>query len=163
MDLLQRIAASNGELDGRTPASYHLIEGEKLNEATNRAWNRLLGIWTAFRCAAEKLPPNNLGGSVTLERWLLPLWQELGYGRLLPASPAELDGKTYPISHVWLHTPIHLVGCRSELDRRVPSQDGANQPSPHSLVQEFLNRSEDHLWAFVTNGLRFASSATTTG
>ena len=26
--------------------------------------------------------------------------------------------------------------------------------SPHGLVQEFLNRSDDHLWAFVSNGRR---------
>src|SRR3546814_12172769 len=26
--------------------------------------------------------------------------------------------------------------------------------SPHSLVQELLNRTDDHLWAMVTNGLR---------
>ena len=28
-------------------------------------------------------------------------------------------------------------------------------PVPHSLVQEFLNRSEVHLWGFVSNGLKF--------
>ena len=37
VDLLQRIAAGNNGLDGLTPTTYHLIEGEKLNEATNRA------------------------------------------------------------------------------------------------------------------------------
>src|SRR3546814_12664151 len=26
--------------------------------------------------------------------------------------------------------------------------------SPHSLVQELLNRTDDHLWAMVTHGLR---------
>ena len=154
VDLLQRIAAGNSGLDGLTPASYHLIEGEKLNEATNRAWNRLLGVWSSFQRAAEKLPSNNPGVSVTLDRWLLPFWQELGYGRLLPSAPTDLDGKTYLISHLWLHTPIHLVGLRHDLDRRIACQDGASQPSPHSLVQEFLNRSEDRLWGFVTNGLR---------
>ncbi len=29
-----------------------------------------------------------------------------------------------------------------------------NCSSPHSLLQEFLNRSEEHLWGFVSNGLR---------
>ena len=31
---------------------------------------------------------------------------------------------------------------------------GAARLSPHSLVQEFLNRSEHHLWGVVGNGLR---------
>lgn len=154
VDLLQRIAAGNNGLNGLTPASYHLIEGEKLNEATNRAWNRLLGVWGTFRNAAEKLPPANLGTSITLDRWLLPLWQELGYGRLLPAQPVELEEKTYPVSHFWLHTPIHMVGCRADLDRRTTRTEGGSSPSPHSLVQELINRSEEYLWAFVTNGLR---------
>lgn len=154
VDLLQRIAAADNGLDGLTPASYHLIEGEKLNEATNRAWNRLLGVWNAFQHAAEKLPDGNSGANVTLERWLLPLWQELGYGRLIPAKPIELDGKSYPVSHTWSHTPIHMVGCRADLDRRTTGDDGSSQPSPHSLVQELVNRSEDLLWAFVSNGLR---------
>ena len=30
----------------------------------------------------------------------------------------------------------------------------AARASPHSLVQEFLNRSPGHLWGFVSNGLR---------
>jgi hypothetical protein len=30
---------------------------------------------------------------------------------------------------------------------------GAATASPHGLVQEFLNRSDDHLWAVVSNGL----------
>lgn len=154
VDLLQRIAAGNSGLNGLTPAFYHLVEGEKLNEATNRAWNRLLGVWSTFQKATEKLPPGNAGTSVTLDRWLLPLWQELGYGRLVPAKPVELDGKTYPVSHLWLHTLIHMVGCRAELDRRIPGHEGIGSSSPHSLVQELLNRSEEYLWAFVTNGLR---------
>ena len=80
--------------------------------------------------------------------------QELGYGRLTPARPVEVDGKAYPISHAWQHAPIHLVGCRAELDRRVPGVAGAAMASPHGLVQELLNRSDGHLWGFVSNGLR---------
>jgi hypothetical protein len=149
-DLLQRVAAGDTSLDGLTPSSYHLIEGEKLNEATNRAWNRLQSAWASFRAAAEKLAPTDLGVGTTRERWLLPLFQELGYGRLQPVKDAFAVGdKYYPISHCWGQVPIHLVGCRMELDKR-----SAGSPSSHSLVQEFLNRSEQHLWGFVSNGLK---------
>jgi hypothetical protein len=47
-DLLQPVAGGGRDLDGLTPESYHL-SGEKLNEAINRSWNRLLGAWAAFR------------------------------------------------------------------------------------------------------------------
>jgi hypothetical protein len=86
-DLLLRVSAGDGNLPGLTPAAYHLLEGEKLNEATNRAWNRLLGVWASFQKAVEKLPDKNGGTSVTRDRWLLPFWQELGYGRLTAAAP----------------------------------------------------------------------------
>ncbi len=45
-DLLARIAAGDKDLGGRTPDDYHL-SGERLNEATNRARNRLQGAWSA--------------------------------------------------------------------------------------------------------------------
>ena len=60
-DLLQRIAAGDPDLEGLKPSDYHLAGTERLNEAISRAWNRLLGAWTAFRAAAEKLPQGDLG------------------------------------------------------------------------------------------------------
>src|SRR4051794_26842573 len=153
-DLLLRVAAGDASLDGLSPASYHLIEGEKLNEATNRSWNRLLGAWASFQGAVERLPTGDPGTAVTRDRWLLPLWQELGYGRLTPARPVEIDGKSYPVTHAWQHATIHLIGCRADLDRRVSAVSGATLASPHGLVQELLNRSDEHLWAFVSNGYR---------
>jgi hypothetical protein len=49
---------------------------------------------------------------------------------------------------------MHLVSYRLDLDRRAAGVAGAARTSPHSLVQEFLNRSDDYLWGFVSNGLR---------
>jgi len=153
-DLLQRIASGDRDLEGLTPESYHLAPGEKINEVVNRAWNRLLGAWESFRAAVEKLPTGDPGTSVTRERWLLPLFQELGYGRLQTARAVEIEGKTYAVSHAWGHAPIHLVGCLVDLDRPTRGVAGAARASPHSLVQELLNRADDYLWAFLSNGRR---------
>ena len=49
---------------------------------------------------------------------------------------------------------VHLVGRGLSLDRRAAGQRGAAAANPHGLVQEFLNRSDAHLWAIVSNGLR---------
>ena len=49
---------------------------------------------------------------------------------------------------------MHLVGRGLSLDRRAAGQRGAAAANPHGLVQEFLNRSDAHLWAIVSNGLR---------
>ena len=199
-DLLARIAAGDKDLGGLSPDDYHL-SGERLNEATNRAWNRLQGAWAAFRRETDALRPEvclrasavapgaaasaagqgaaaasaasaaaggrsstlDPGTSPTRERWLLPLFQELGYGRLQTAKAAEIDGRTYAVSHAWVAAggdgpiqlvPIHLVGLNIDLDKRTPGVAGAAQAGPHSLLQEYLNRSDEHLWGFVSNGLR---------
>jgi hypothetical protein len=151
-DLLQRIVDNDKDLKGLTPAAYHLLEGEKLNEAINRSWSRLRGAWASFQWVLETLPATDLAMKVTRDRILLPLFQELGYGRLTTTRAVEIEGRAYPISHLWQNTPIHLVGYRVELDKRTAGVAGASRSSPHSLVQEFLNRSDDHLWAFVSNG-----------
>jgi hypothetical protein len=153
-DLLQRIAEGDRRLEGLTPEDYHLAGNEKLNEAANRSWNRLLGAWLAFKDAAQKLRPDDPGTSITRERWLLILFQELGYGRLQSARTVEIDGKSYPISHFWQHVPIHLVGLGTPLDRRTAGVAGAARTSPHGLVQEYLNRSDASLWGMVSNGLK---------
>ncbi|MBN2002847.1 MAG: SAM-dependent DNA methyltransferase [Anaerolineae bacterium] len=207
-DLLRRIAEGR-DLDGLRPEDYHLFPGERLNEAINRAWNRCLGAWQAFDAQRARLPESDRGTSLTRERWLLVLFQELGYGRLqfvgslaaearigesagerisgeadqriggganqrisesanqrvssqkskiqnhpspahpLTRFPAPSLSPLYPISHLWQQTPIHLVSFRQELDRK-----GFESRSPHSLMQEFLNRSAAYLWGIVSNGLR---------
>jgi len=153
IDLLQRVAQGDTSLGGLTPDAYHL-PGEKLNEAINRAWNHMLAVWTAFKTAREKLPANDAGTTLTRERWLLPLFSELGYGRLLTARAIEIGDKSYPVSHCWQHTPMHLVSFKLDLDHFTRGVAGASRSSPHSLVQELLNRSESHLWGIVSNGLQ---------
>ena len=153
-DLLGRISEGDCDLGGLDPASYHLLAGETLNEAISRSWNRLLGVWTAFKDRREALPEGQPDAGMTRERWLLPLFRELDYGWLSTTGTIEIEGKTYPVSRVWRHTPIHLVGFRTDLDRRTPGVAGAARVSPHGLVQELLNRSEAYLWAFLSNGLR---------
>lgn len=150
-DLLTRIVAGD-RLEGLRPGDYHLAEGERLREAISRSWNRLVAAWSGFRTALEKLPATDTGTTLTRERWLLILFQELGYGRLRTTRAINLDGVDYPISHLWGAVPIHLVSFRIDLDRRTPGAVGAARWAPHSMVQEFLNRSDGHLWGFVSNG-----------
>lgn len=152
-DILARIAAGDTSFGGLDPASYHLDPSEKIGEATNRAWNRMQARWATFQTERAKLATTDTGTSITRERWLLPLFEELKFGRLQLATKIEIDGKSYAVSHSWQHVPIHLVGCQVDLDRRVVVA-GAQRSSPHSLLQELLNRSSGHLWGVVSNGLR---------
>ena len=72
-DLLQRIADGRN-VDGLRPEDYHLLPGERLNEAINRAWNRCLGAWLSFAEQRRKLPDHDAGTTLTRERWVLVLF-----------------------------------------------------------------------------------------
>ncbi|MFV2044158.1 MAG: Eco57I restriction-modification methylase domain-containing protein, partial [Anaerolineales bacterium] len=151
-DLLERIHEGDNDLGGLKERDYHLQPGERLNEVISRSWNRMLGTWRNIQADLKKLPDEDPGTTVTRERLLLVLFQELGYGRLQTTKALELEGKSYPVSHEWNRVPIHLVGARVGLDKRTPGVAGAARSSPHSMVQELLNRSDEHLWAFLSNG-----------
>ena len=153
-ELIARVADLDPKLPGIRPEDYNLPKGERVNEATNRAWNRLTTLWSRFRKELESHQEGGAATGPTRDRWLLPLFEELGYGRLQRHAAFEIDGKSYAISHLWGHTPIHLVGAGLNLDKRAPGQAGAAQASPHGLVQQFLNRTDDHRWAFLSNGLK---------
>ncbi|MGO9809300.1 MAG: Eco57I restriction-modification methylase domain-containing protein [Isosphaeraceae bacterium] len=156
VDLLARIVDGDPSLPGLTPDSYHLNAGERLNEAAARAWNTCVGNWKAFREASRKVPASDQGTTLTRDKWLLPLFRELGYGWLQANKRSlEIDGKPYPVSHQWQsHVPVHLVSFKFDVEHRTPGASGAAQRSPYSLVQEFLNRSAQHRWGFVSNGMK---------
>lgn len=154
-ELLQRIISGDTTLEGLKSTDYHLSPSERLNEAATRSWNRLIGVWQTYREILNQLPEEAIGTTETRERWLLPLFQELGYGRLQTQKSIEIEDKTYPISHKASEpVAIHLVSFKWDLDKRNPIAKGETKLSPHSLMQEFLNRSEDHLWGILSNGLK---------
>jgi hypothetical protein len=154
-DLLVRVSLLDQHLDGLTPSGYHLANGERLNDSINRSWNRLVGAWASFSDALSRVPVDDrTATNITRSRWSLVLFQELGYGQLQSRKAAEIDGKSYPVSHGWGQVPVHLVGAKVPLDRRTEGVAGAATMSPHGLVQEYLNRSDDQLWGLVTNGLQ---------
>ena len=153
-DLLRRVLDPHSGLPGTTAKDYHLAPGERLNEVITQSWNRLRRHWDEFRQVAANLPAGAAGTGLTNDKWSLPLLRELGFGFLPVTAGPELDGRTFPIRRFSGPVPIHLLGCGLSLDRRAAGQHGAAAANPHGLVQEFLNRSDAHLWAIVSNGLR---------
>lgn len=150
-DVLRAIASQ--KVEGTSPESYHLPPGTKLNEAIAHSWSVLQKHWKAFQEFRCRLPQQETGTEVTNQNWLLPLFEELKYGRLVTTKAPEIDDRTYPIERFYGQSPIHLVGCNLPLDRRTKGARGAATASPHSMMQEFLNRSEGSLWGFFSNGL----------
>lgn len=153
-DLLRRVIDPKEKLEGTRPEDYGLPQGERLNEVITQSWNRLRKHWSEFRTAVASLPEGEPATGVTNDKWTLPLLRELGFGLLPTSAGPVIEGRTYAINRFFGPVPIHLVGCGLSLDRRAAGVRGA-AVNPHGLVQEFLNRSDDHLWAIVSNGMRF--------
>ena len=153
-DLLRRLIDPRSKLPGVRPEDYALAAGERLNEAVTQSWNRLRRHWTEFRAAAVNLPAGEAGTGLTNDKWSLPLLRELGFGLLPATAGPTIAGRAYAVRRFAGPTPVHLVGCGLSLDRRAAGQRGAAAANPHGLVQDLLNRSDSHLWAVVSNGLR---------
>ena len=152
-DILLSIASL--KVEGVSPESYHLPPGTKLNEAIAHSWSVLQKHWKGFQEAREALDASATGTEITNKHWLLPLFEELKYGRLTTSKSPEIDGRTYAIERFYAGQPIHLIGCNLPLDRRTEGARGAASARPHSMMQEYLNRTEENLWGFLSNGLMF--------
>lgn len=153
-DVLSRILAGDKDLGGLASADYHLASGESAREAANRAWPYLLGAWQNYKQALAKLPEGDPAVGLTREKWLTLLFKELDFGRLqpTPAGGIVIDDKAFPVSHVWGATPLHLLGWGVDLDKRTKGVPGAADRAPQAMVQELLNRTDDYLWAMLSNG-----------
>ncbi|GAA4401901.1 N-6 DNA methylase [Fodinibacter luteus] len=152
-DLLSRVISGDHQLSGLSSSDYHLA-GESPREAANRAWSYLTGVWVAYREALHRLPDGDPAVGLTREKWLLQLLREFGYGRVTttPAGGLTIADRSFPVSHLWGSTPIHLLGWGVDLDKRTKGVPGAADRAPHAMVQEALNRTDDYLYAFLSNG-----------
>lgn len=150
-DLLAKLATGT-DLPGLTSADFHLPAGESVREAANRVWAYLRGAWTTYRQALAVLPDSDTAISLTRERFLLVVLDQLGYGRVPTTGKGGITvgAHSHPVSHLWGSVPIHVLG-RVPLDTRSKGVAGAAGASPQSMVQELLNRSDTHLWAILAN------------
>jgi hypothetical protein len=150
-DLLAKLMSGQTP-DGLSSKDFHLAAGETVRDAANRVWAYLRGAWTSYRAALAALPDTDAATGLTRERFALVLLDQLGYGRVHPTGKGGLHvgDRGFPVSHLWGNVPIHLLG-RAALDTRTKGMAGAAGASPQSMVQELLNRSDEHLWAILAN------------
>ncbi|MBP7333111.1 MAG: N-6 DNA methylase, partial [Candidatus Cloacimonas sp.] len=154
-EFLQCLINGDQTLEGIKPEDYYLSPTERLNEAATRSYLRLTGVWESFKNHIKDLTDDDIGTTETRERWLYPLFHELGYNDLQTQKSVEIEGKFYPISHKSSEpVAFHLISYKWDLDRINLSARGSARRSPHSLLQEFLNRSSEHLWGFLANGYK---------
>ncbi|MDQ3403954.1 MAG: SAM-dependent methyltransferase, partial [Actinomycetota bacterium] len=145
-DLFSRVLEDT-KLAGRGPEDYGFGARKTVREAASRAFDDLSNEWQAFTRNRER-------GKSGVRDWLRAVFEELGYG-ILASSPTGglvVEDKAFKVTHLWHHMPIHLLPWAVDLDHRSKGVAGAAEAAPQSMVQELLNRTEDHLWAIVANG-----------
>jgi hypothetical protein len=162
-ELLDQVIAA--DVPGQKPADFGLEPKRNLTDEIAAAFADSRALWGVFQNRLSHLSEADLATSMTRDSWVIPFLSLLGYELTYNQRAHEIDGQTFAISHAAdsvsrSHAltlprpsdgpPVHVVGARQELGRVPPS--GRPRLAPHSLVQEYLNRTE-HVWGIVTNGL----------
>ena len=150
-EVIDQIA--EGTAAGQKATDFLLPANRLLIDEISTAWNGLCKDWVIFGSHVERLQDGDTGTTLTRDRWMNLFFYEIGFHIQGVSKAAIVDGQTFFISHRANEDPqsppILIVGCKQSLDRRPES--GRLRLAPHTLVQEYLNRSEE-LWGIVTNG-----------
>ena len=149
-DILERIE----DMNGQKPSDFGFKSSARVKDEIARAWADACDYWRIFQRRIRNLKPDSPATGETRQFWIQPLLGLLGYQLEYQPRGAEINGKTYPISHRDISralTPVHIIGCRDAagLDRK--PEYPHRRMSAHALVQEFLNL-EEQLFGIVTNG-----------
>ena len=150
-DLLERIASEGDSIYGQKPSDFGLAPSRSVMDQMHQAYSAARKYWDAFstRLDHSRVSPVTL----TRQDWATKFYELLDYPQLqYQQSGLEAGGTSFPISYLtggWESAaPIHIVGIDQDLDQRAD-----RRRTPHSLIQDYLNRSEA-LWGMVTNGAK---------
>ena len=143
---------SRDEIDFQRSLDFGFKKDIKVRDEIGLAYAIARGYWNSFRLKVDRLNLKDSATTETRNLWMIPFLTELGY-TVEKANQEVINGKSYAISHRSQNLerfPIHIVGIRQDLDKR----DDFTQTrlSSHGLVQEYINMTDDHLYALVTNG-----------
>jgi hypothetical protein len=165
-DMLGTLRDDPTALPGTAPADYGLPSGFDLRNQTRASWSLLKAAWADFslhRRARVEADGETYGSDAfTWDRWLRHLLGQLGYdqadtcptGLVVEGGDEHDPADRYPISRLWAdRVPLLTLPAGVPLDRATPGVPGAARQSPHSTMQDYLNRTSGHLWGIVTNGV----------
>jgi len=151
-DIIEQILV--GDISGQKPEDFALGNRRNLIDEIASVFSDARALWNVFKHRREKLPESDIGTSATRDTWVVPFLGLLGYELQYNHKAYVVDGLTFAISHRAgedeKSPPVHIVGFRQDLGKLPPT--GRPRLAPHSLLQEYLNRTEQG-WGIVTNGL----------
>lgn len=146
--------AALGRANYQTEADYRIPKGLKLKDEFSRAFQIASAQWKHFASQQER---QDLDTYQLTQRFVVELLQDaLGYS-LVEINTVTLAERIYPVTHMATHhVPIiiapYTLGLDDADERFAIVGSGIRKKSPFQLAQEFLNASQQHTWAIVSNG-----------
>ncbi|HNC03829.1 MAG TPA: hypothetical protein PLY05_10810, partial [Agitococcus sp.] len=146
--------AALGRANYQTEADYRIPKGLKLKDEFSRAFQIASAQWKHFASQQER---QDLDTYQLTQRFVVELLQDaLGYS-LVEINTITLAERIYPVTHMATHhVPIiiapYTLGLDDADERFAIVGSGIRKKSPFQLAQEFLNASQQHTWAIVSNG-----------
>lgn len=151
-DILEKIARA--DIEGQRPVDFGLKLNTNLLDEIASVFADARKYWSVFTEKRQKWEEDEIGTSETRDLWMIPFFRLLGYNLEYNRKAYVIGDLSFSISHragsEENAPPVHIVGAGQKLGQVAAS--GRPRLSPHALVQEYLNRS-DNVWGIVTNGL----------
>ena len=130
----------------------HFGSDNSVRDEISNAWINAKSLWNIFQTKRNRVKDSESGTTETRVSWMIPFLAELGYNVTKSTVFEHPEThKTFNISHKdedLQNFPVHIVSFKQSLDKS--TREG--KISPHALVQEFLNFTEQN-YAFVSNGI----------
>jgi hypothetical protein len=146
--------AAHGQSIKQTAEDYQIPRGLKLKEEYSRAFQIALANWKHF--ATQMQIKEVDAASLTHSFVMQFLQQVMGFAALKPSEGKELNELHYPVSAFADSLAVVIAPFNQSLDEAneafATSGGGSKKQTPFQLAQRFLNASDEHLWALVTNG-----------
>jgi hypothetical protein len=152
-EVLDEIAA--GRADGQACQDFGFKDQIAFERDVSSAWLTILSGWKDFQLGLHGSVPSHPEDFGPQDIWVDRILQSLGFEGRAELYTDPSMGQSCPVSH-WSGggeqiIPLHVVGPHQSLDG--VSKRGGCSPSPHRVLQGYLNRTEHH-WGIVTNGLQ---------
>jgi hypothetical protein len=161
------VTAETFALPGETPPTENELE-----EEIALVWEDLVERWDEV---TQKGRLFEMDISKARSKWILKLLEALDFEPIYQRSHLDVEGMEFDLSHTgWpdgdiadygemggATAPIiHTLAPERERDQtkenkldRKPAGAGRGTPSPHDALQNFLNASQEQVWALLTDGV----------
>jgi len=134
-DTIAQLAAPECRLPGVQPDTEDMAA----------AWELLSEQWQRIRSEIEQYDTERLRS-----RWISHVLELMGHKPVfLRSHPTYADNRTIPLTHRSGTIPVWMLPWKSDPDERLEA--GRRRSSPHELLQEYLDLTEDD-WGIICNG-----------